>query len=39
VISMGGLNTSPKLGAYIPNLSNHSFSGTYAAYFWGRFRA
>ena len=38
-ISIGGLNISPKLDAYIPNLSNHSSSGVYAVYFWGRFQA
>ena len=34
-ISIGGLNTSPKLGAYIPHLSNHSCSGAYDYLFSG----
>ena len=38
-ISIRGLNISRELDAYIPNLSNHSFNGVYAVYFWGWFQA
>ena len=38
-ISIGGLNISRELDAHIPNLSNHSYNGVYAVYFWGRFQA